>query len=90
MYSPKLTIALIISVTCGLVTAQFGAVSYNNFSCPNKPHVEGHCIWTRYKKPNDPKSGVDYYFCKSSFPFNAQQTQLFHWHRRIKDLHTYL
>ncbi|KAA1082996.1 hypothetical protein PGT21_022306 [Puccinia graminis f. sp. tritici] len=61
MHSAKLTIALIISVTCGLVTAQFGAVSYNNFSCPNKPHVEGHCVWTRYKKPNVPKSGVDYY-----------------------------
>jgi hypothetical protein len=71
MHSAILTIALIISVTCGLVTAQFAAEKVDNFSCPNKPHVEGHCIYTRYNTPNHPKSGVEYYVCKSSFSFNS-------------------
>ncbi|KAA1124064.1 hypothetical protein PGTUg99_024550 [Puccinia graminis f. sp. tritici] len=66
MHPAKLAITVIISVTCSLVSSQFVAESYNNFSCPNKPHVEGHCIFTHYKKPNDKKSGVDRYILNSA------------------------
>ncbi|EFP82450.2 uncharacterized protein PGTG_08406 [Puccinia graminis f. sp. tritici CRL 75-36-700-3] len=66
MHSAKLTIALIISATCGLVTAQFGDININNFSCPNAPHTEGRCVYIRYNTPDRPKSGAEYYVLDSA------------------------